>query len=83
MFESGKCIEILVDNLFPGVYCKPVGNDVSPMILEKAFAQAYGNYKVIAMGHANDAMRDLTGAPTQYIDLKDSKKMAELVKDAF
>lgn len=70
MFESGKNIEILVDNLFPTIYCKPIGNDISPMVLEKAYAQIYGNYKVICLGHANDALRDLTGAPTEYIDLK-------------
>lgn len=34
----------MVDNLFPNVYLKPVGNDISPMIIEKAYAQAYGNF---------------------------------------
>ena len=36
MFESGKLIEVIVDNLFPHVYVQPVGNDISPMIIEKA-----------------------------------------------
>ena len=35
---------MVVDNLFPKLYCKPVGNDISPMILEKAYAQSYGNF---------------------------------------
>lgn len=64
-----------VENMFTKVYCQPVGNDVSPMILEKAFAQVYGNYEVIVLGHASDALRDLTGAPTAYIDLKDKTIM--------
>ena len=70
MFESGKYLEIPVDNSFPGLFCKPAGNDITPMILEKAFAQMYGNFQVISVGHANDALRDLTGAPTIYLDFK-------------
>ncbi len=60
-----------VDNSFPGLYVKPAGNDISPMILEKAYAQVYGNFQIINMGHASDALRDLTGAPTEYLDFKD------------
>jgi len=41
------------------------------MILEKAYAQLYGNYQVLEVGHANDALRDLTGAPSTYLDFKD------------
>lgn len=33
LFESGKCIDIVVDNLFQKSFCKPVGNDISPLIL--------------------------------------------------
>jgi calpain-15 len=73
LFESGKYIEVLVDNLFLNIYCKPIGNDISPMILEKAYAQVYGNYDVINVGHASDALRDITGAPTSYIDLKNKQ----------
>lgn len=65
IFESGKLIEIIVDNLFPNVYLKPVGNDISPMVIEKAYAQAYGNFEVINLGFAIDAMRDLSGCPTE------------------
>jgi len=57
-----------VDNLFPNIYCRPVGNDISPMILEKAYAQSYGNFDIINLGHSNDALRDLTGATTAYLD---------------
>ena len=46
------------------------------MILEKAYAQLYGNYDVINLGHASDALRDLTGSPTFYIDLKNTKQAA-------
>lgn len=70
---------MMVDNLFPKVFAKPVGNDISLMVLEKAYAQAYGNFDVINMGHSCDSLRDVTGAPTYYIDLKDKMKLiAEL-----
>ena len=71
MFESGKLIEVIVDNLFPHVYVQPVGNDISPMIIEKAYAQTYGSFEVINVGFAIDALRDLTGAPTEELSLKD------------
>lgn len=83
LFESGKYIEIIVDNLFPGVYCGPVGNDISPMILEKAYAQVYGNFEVINIGHASDALRDITGAPTIYVDFKDRVAFRNKIKMAF
>jgi hypothetical protein len=60
-----------------------VANDISPMILEKAYAQIYGNYKVIVLGHSSDALRDLTGAPTSYIDLKNSIQLKDQIKSAF
>ena len=83
LFESGKCIEIVVDNLFQKAFCKPVGNDISPLVLEKAYAQSYGNYEVLKMGHANDALRDLTGAPAVYLDLGDKQELRQGIKSAF
>jgi len=35
------------------------------------------------MGHASDALRDLTGAPTIYIDLKDKGVLRNSLKAAF
>lgn len=35
---------MVVDNLFQKVYCKPVLNDISPIVMEKAYAQSYGNF---------------------------------------
>lgn len=64
---------MVVDNLFQKLYCKPVLNDISPIVLEKAHAQSYGNFEVINFGHATDALRDLTGAPTVYLDFKNKE----------
>ena len=83
LFESGKNIEIIVDNLFPKIFVKPVGNDISPMILEKAYAQAYGNFSILKIGHAYDSLRDLTGAPSEYIDIKSEGALINKIKEAF
>ena len=53
------------------------------MILEKAYAQVYGNFDVIHMGHSTDALRDLTGAPAVYLDLKDKELLKSGLKTAF
>lgn len=50
----------------------PSKDDIGVMILEKAFAKQYGrNYRRIEVGFSLDALKDLTGAPAEYIDLKD------------
>lgn len=74
---------MVVDNLFPNIYCKPVENDISPMILQKAYAQSYGNFDIINIGHSNDALRDLTGANTVYVELKDKQQLIKDLKNAF
>jgi hypothetical protein len=38
--------------------------------LEKAYAKLYNGYNNIVIGYSSDALRDLTGAPTEYIDIK-------------
>ena len=53
-----------VDNLFTKIYSKPIGNDITTMVIEKAYAQLYGNYQVISHGYSADSLRDLTGAPS-------------------
>ena len=64
-----------MDNLFPKVYSSPVGNDIAPMVLEKAYAQLYGNYEILKVGFSSDSLRDLTGAPSEFIELKDKMKV--------
>jgi hypothetical protein len=74
MFESGKLVEINVSNSFQQNYSKPIENDISSLVLEKAYAQLYGNYEIINMGHSIDSFRDLSGHIAEYIDMKDKSK---------
>jgi calpain-15 len=57
------------------IYTKPSQGQIWGLLLEKAYARIYGGYSKIAVGYAGDALKDLTGAPSQYIDLKDSNKV--------
>ena len=60
----------MMGNKFVGAL--PYSNDIGVMLLEKAFAKQYGrNYRRIEVGFSLDALKDLTGAPAEYIDLKD------------
>lgn len=36
----------------------------------------YNSYKNIEVGYSSDALRDLTGAPSEYIDIKDDLNLA-------
>jgi hypothetical protein len=42
--------------------------------LEKAYAKAYGSYMNIEAGITGRALRDLTGAPYEFITTEDSDK---------
>jgi len=43
------------------------------MLLEKAYAKMYGGWSNIHLGFSCDALRDLSGAPTEYIDLQNEE----------
>lgn len=75
---TGCWIPIVVDDLFP---IRPDGllafsytknREMWAMLFEKAYAKAYGAYWHVGNGGlTGDALRDITGAPTQYISLKE------------
>ena len=48
------------------------------MLLEKAYAKAYGSYMRIISGNPAVALRDLTGAPSERTYHKDFKNEDEL-----
>jgi hypothetical protein len=77
---NGIWEEILLDDYFPckaksrtPAYTKNRENFLWPMLLEKAWAKVHLGYLNIASGKARDALRDLTGAPTETFNLKEQK----------
>jgi hypothetical protein len=52
------------------IFSKPFNNDIWVMLLEKMYAKVYGGYRNIDFGFSTDALKDLTGAPAEYIDIK-------------
>lgn len=48
------------------LYSRCNGNELWVMFLEKAYAKLYGTYEKIEAGLAGNALRDLTGAPSEY-----------------
>lgn len=49
------------------------------MLVEKAYAKMYQSYWNIGNGgFAEDALKDLTGAPTEYIKIKDDSNPEEI-----
>lgn len=68
----GNWQEIWLDDFFPTnsrkiIFCHTKSAELWAMLLEKAYAKAFGGYWNIGTGgFAEDALKDLTGAPTEY-----------------
>lgn len=64
-------------------------NEIWVLIFEKAWAKLFRNYENIISGTGSEVMHCLTGAPTEYILLKDKKTgkfnagITNLLKSAF
>ena len=83
----GEWVSIVVDDYLPTdesgelIYCKnsKEKNEFFGPLLEKAYAKLYGCYEFIDGGNPADALTDLTGAISEYFDLR---KCAQLTYDS-
>jgi calpain-15 len=71
---SGEWKLIVLDGYFPcrgpnegPLFSKANGDELWVLLLEKAYAKCYGNYMNIEAGITGRALRDLTGAPYEFI----------------
>jgi calpain-15 len=56
------------------VFSKSNGKFLWVPILEKAYAKAYGSYYALEAGNIDEAIRDLTGAPSFSFDLTEKSE---------
>ncbi|EAR82758.2 calpain family cysteine protease (macronuclear) [Tetrahymena thermophila SB210] len=75
--ESGEWKQIVIDdylvcqqNSYSPSFALSIRNGIWVQLLEKAYAKCYGGYGNIEVGYSFDSLRDLTGSPTEYIDIK-------------
>ncbi|KRX00415.1 hypothetical protein PPERSA_03636 [Pseudocohnilembus persalinus] len=68
---------VTLDDFFPctvyrnPAYSKANGPELWVLLIEKAYAKVYGNYKKIEAGLTGNAVRDLTGSSYIYLDNED------------
>ena len=77
--KNGIWENVIVDDWLPIRYNQPVfsksnGKFVWVPIIEKAYAKAHGSYKAIESGNIDEAMRDLTGAPSFSIEISEKSE---------
>lgn len=72
MCYNGEWKAVWIDDQFPchksysePAFTKGNGNELWVLILEKAWAKLWGSYGVIEAGLCREALRALTGAPTE------------------
>lgn len=70
-FLNGKPREIIVDDYIPcysnvlePLFAKPDGNQIWPLILEKAWCKMFGSYSIVEVEVVYEAMEDILGAPS-------------------
>lgn len=79
---NGQWKEYAIDDYFPvnrggaPVFARPTQgqNEIWVMLIEKAYAKAYGGYYKIGLGRAGEAFRDLTGAPSDTYEMEEARK---------
>lgn len=69
----GEWQNIVLDDFMPCrnngfAFSRAQGQELWVLLLEKAYAKAYGTYEAIEGGNPSVALRDLTGAPYENID---------------
>lgn len=76
-FKDGDPEIVIVDDFFPALGNKEwcfvkggAGDELWPMVLEKAYAKMYGNYNYIEAGKVHSALSDMTDGFPEQMDLK-------------
>jgi len=72
---NGEWKAVVLDDYIPcinglsgPIFSNNHSNELWVILLEKAYAKTYGNYIAIEGGDPGHALRDLTGAPYEYME---------------
>lgn len=85
--KGGEWIIVTIDDYFPcqpqgnPIYSRSYSNDIWVLLLEKAYAKIHGSYMLLEKGLAYEALLDLTGCPSELVQL-DSKKVKDMLNIA-
>ena len=94
LFIDGQCENIILDDYFP-VMKTPISSNISlifsrsngpelwVILLEKAYAKIHGSYEKIEAGLCEEALRDLTGAPSEKLNDFNEKEAWDFMKNAY
>jgi calpain-15 len=86
IIEKGQFKELIIDDYVPcyygsnrPVFCKPNGNEVWVMLLEKAWAKLSGSYGNIWSGYSHEVLSSFLVSPCFYYEISNSsiKKESE------
>lgn len=87
---TGVWIPVVIDDIFPLrpdevlPFCYTKNKEIWAMLYEKAYAKVYGAYWHIGCGGtSSNALKDITGAPTVYINLKNEEEEKTCLESIF
>jgi calpain-15 len=84
--KNGNWTEVTVDDYFPctlnggPIFSRSNGDELWVLLLEKAYAKLHGSYFALRGGFANEGMLDLTGCPTEAIELEHEHSLFAVIK---
>eukprot|EP00347_Sterkiella_histriomuscorum_P016663 403352333 len=83
--KNGEWREIVIDDRIPcqrgePAFSKAIGNELWVPLMEKAWAKLHGSYDRVEAGFAENALRDLTGAPCEVIDSDEPNLWSKLME---
>jgi len=86
--DNGEWKPIIVDDYFPCLgnnkgpaFSKANGPELWVLLLEKAYAKMYGSYDIIEGGFPSVALRDLTGAPYDFLESTNPDEVWEYITE--